>query len=149
MEYMSNNIEFIKDLKEHIGTLSLKDVCVLLKNYNNKYNWVGIYILKEQKLVLECYVGEKTEHEVISLDSGLCSLAIVKNKIINEPDVKSNPEYLSCFASTKSELVLPIHKNGKAIGEIDIDSDTKNAFSKADEEFMSKVAEIIAHKISK
>lgn len=147
MEDMNNNIEFIENLRNHINTLSLKYVCETLKNSNDKYNWVGVYVLKGQSLVLESYAGEKTEHEIISLDSGLCSLAIVKNKIVNEPDVKSNSEYLSCFVSTKSELVVPIKKNGRAIGEIDIDSDTKNAFSRVDELFISEVAEIISKKI--
>ncbi|MGC8629809.1 MAG: GAF domain-containing protein [Thermoplasmata archaeon] len=62
------------------------------------------------------------------------------------PDVKSNSDFIVCFVSTESELVVPIRKNGKVIGEIDIDSDTKNAFDRSDEQFISVIAEIIASK---
>jgi len=143
---MERELEFIENLKEHIDHITLKYLCDWLRKFNSKYNWVGIYVLNDNKLVLDSFSGEKTEHEQLSLGSGLCSLAVLNNKIINEPDVKSNSEFIACFVSTESELVVPIRKNGKAIGEIDIDSDTKSAFTKSDEQFLSAIAEIIASK---
>lgn len=126
----------------------LDSLCHDLKDRIPSYNWVGIYVLKKQKLVLENFAGEKTEHEQIALGDGLCSMAIVTNAIVNEPDVKGNSKYLACFPSTKSEIVVPIKHNGRAIGEIDIDSDTKNAFGSSDEEFLASLAEIIAEKVN-
>ena len=118
-------------------------VCSELKALEDRYNWVGIYVRDGDKLVLESYKGEKTQHEQISLGDGLCSLAVLKNEIVNEADVKSNAKYLACFPSTESELVVPIRKNGSAVGEIDIDSDTRNAFSLADEKFITDVADLL------
>lgn len=137
---------FITDLKEKIskGLASDQWVCDELRKRFESYNWTGIYLLKEEKLVLSAYSGERTEHEVIPLGEGLCSLAIVKDEVVLEPDVKSNTEYLACFPSTNSEIVVPIKLNGKAIGEIDIDSDARNAFSGKDESFLKEVAKLIA-----
>ncbi|BAB59976.1 hypothetical protein [Thermoplasma volcanium GSS1] len=126
----------------------LQEVCRILKESNKKYDWVGVYVMENRKLKLEAFVGEKTEHEVINLGDGLCSLAVLKNEVVNEYDVKSNPKYLACFPSTQSEIVVPVRYGGKPIGEIDIDSDTKGAFDKADEEFLSKVADLIAPLVS-
>ncbi|WP_297217644.1 GAF domain-containing protein [Thermoplasma sp.] len=122
----------------------MQNACEYLKNQNPKYDWVGIYVLEHGKLKLEAFVGEKTEHVEINLGDGLCSLAVIKNDIVNEYDVKSNPKYLACFASTQSEIVVPIRFNGKAIGEIDIDSDQKAAFGNEDEKFLSQIADLIA-----
>ncbi|MGC8609588.1 MAG: GAF domain-containing protein [Thermoplasmata archaeon] len=129
-----------EDVFRHI----LSELCTFLKKNNENYNWVGIYVLKSGKLELECYEGEKTDHEIISLGDGLCSLAVLKNEIVNEADVTSNPKYLACFPSTRSEIVVPIRLGGKAIGEIDIDSDRKGVFTEMDETFLSDVADRIS-----
>ena len=138
--------QFITDLKERIskGLASDQWVCDELRKRFERYNWTGIYLLKEEKLVLAAYSGERTEHEVIPLGEGLCSLAIVKDQVVLEPDVKSNTEYLACFPSTNSEIVVPIRLNGRAIGEIDIDSDARDAFSEKDKSFLTEVAKLMA-----
>ena len=110
--------QFITDLRKKIskGSASGQWVCDELRRRFESYNWTGIYLLKEEKLVLSAYSGEKTDHEVIPLGEGLCSLAIVKDQVVLEPDVKSNTEYLACFPSTNSEIVVPIRLDGRAIG---------------------------------
>lgn len=123
-------------------------VCESLPTVNRHYNWVGIYVLKGQKLVLDTYHGERTEHEVISLEDGLCSQAIVTNAIVNEPDVKGNSKYLACFPSTKSELVIPIRHGERPIGELDLDSDKESAFTPEDEVFLTEVCGLIAQRVN-
>ena len=139
----------ISELKERVrtGRSPREWLCRFLRDNVEKYNWVGIYLVREDKLVLDCFSGEKTEHQQITIGEGLCSLAIVKDSTVNEPEVKKNSTYLACFPSTESEIVVPIRKNGKPVGEIDIDSDTRAAFSKEDEEFLAKIAEIISSSI--
>ncbi len=138
--------QFITDLRKKIskGSASGQWVCDELRRRFESYNWTGIYLLKEEKLVLSAYSGEKTDHEVIPLGEGLCSLAIVKDQVVLEPDVKSNTEYLACFPSTNSEIVVPIRLDGRAIGEIDIDSDAGDAFSERDKSFLTEIAKLIA-----
>jgi len=55
-------------------------------------------------------------------------------------DVNKDDRYLSCFVSTRSEIVVPIKKKGEVIGEIDIDSDVPNAFNNKDAIFLEKIA---------
>ena len=80
-------------------------------------------------------------------DRGILVLAkaIVQNRIVNEPDVNSNSQYLACSLETRSEVVVPVRYKGIPVGEIDIDSDTKGAFTKDDEEFLSTLSELIAY----
>lgn len=147
---MDGKEEFLKELRSRLNgdRSGLFDfVCTGLMRVSRDYNWVGIYVLKSGKLVLDTFAGEKTEHEVISLGDGLCSMAIVTNAIVNEPDVKGNSRYLACFPSTQSELVVPIRRGEKPIGELDLDSDRKSAFSRDDEEFLTEVAEVISMRV--
>ncbi len=137
-------INEISSLTRRHASDFLKQICDYLSEKNPKFNWTGVYVLQGDKLALEAYHGEATEHVSIKLGEGLCSLAIHEDRIINESDVKSNGKYLACFVNTNAELVVPIKFKGKAIGEIDIDSDLKNAFSTEDEKFVEQVAEIIA-----
>lgn len=136
----------IAELRERVRTDRSPGewLCKVLRDNVKTYNWVGIYVVKGDKLVLDCFAGEKTEHEQITIGDGLCSLAIVKDSTVNEPEVKKNSAYLACFPSTESEIVVPIRKNGKPVGEIDIDSDTRAAFSKEDEIFLSEIADILS-----
>ena len=139
----------INDLKSKSAldpAATFRLVCDRLRDFHN-YDWVGIYVLRKDKLVLDAYNGEETEHGIITLGDGLCSMAIVQDAIINEKDVKSNGKYLACFPTTNSELVVPIRHDGKPVGEIDIDSDKPGAFSKEDEEFVMQIGELIGEKV--
>ncbi|AAT43565.1 GAF domain-containing protein [Picrophilus oshimae] len=126
----------------------LNDLCSYLRSENEKYNWVGVYVVNNGNLSLISYSGKRTEHEIINLGSGLCSLAVTKRMIINEGDVRSNSDYLACFPETNSELVVPIEYDNKIIGEIDIDSDKKSAFNEDDERYISDICNYIARLVS-
>lgn len=142
-----DSAEFLDQVRKGIlssGKKYLQRLCEDLRIFNNKYDWVGVYVIDGDKLVLDSFSGEKTEHERISIGDGLCSQAVVLNTIVNEPDVKSNSKYLACFANTRSELVVPVTYEGKPVGEIDIDSDTRAAFSGEDEEFITEIAKMLS-----
>lgn len=146
---MSSNIESLLDgVNERDAKSALEEICSRLRRENSKYDWVGIYVLMGDHLELYAFSGEETEHKKIKLGDGLCSLAIVKNETVNVSNVKEDPKYLACFPSTKSELVVPIRHAGKAIGEIDIDSDTPAAFGRSDEMNMERLAELLSKMVS-
>ena len=63
------------------------------------------------------------------IDSGICGAAVREEDTIIVDDVNSDPRYLACSLETKSEIVVPIFKNGKVVGELDIDSHTPAAFT--------------------
>lgn len=117
---------------------------ILNKNVPN-YNWVGIYLLNNDKLLLKSYSGpQATEHTVIDVGAGICGLAARTAETVIVPDVNKDPRYLACFLGTKSEIVVPILHNGSVCGEIDIDSDILDAFTEHDQNFLESVANLIS-----
>jgi len=108
------------------------------------YNWVGIYIVKGNTLILGPWKGtQATEHTKIPIGKGICGSAALSGKTEIIGDVTIDKRYLSCFISTKSEIVVPIKKGKKILGEIDIDSNKKNAFSEKDKVFLENLADML------
>ena len=108
---------------------------------------MGIYLLEGDTLVLGPYVGKPTPHTRIPLNQGICGAAASSGKTIIVDDVNSDPRYLACSLETRSEIVVPITRNGKILGEIDVDSDRPAAFSEEDRKLLEAVAEILAAKL--
>jgi len=106
------------------------------------YTWVGIYLVEGSDLVLAAWSGPSaTQHTRIPIGTGICGAAAEAKETIVVPDVRSDPRYLQCFLNARSEIVVPIMKDGAAIGEIDIDSDREDAFTTTDQAFVESVAE--------
>jgi GAF domain-containing protein len=113
---------------------------VLYVNFD-KYSWIGIYFLKDNNLILGPWKGSQpTEHKVIPIGKGICGSAAKSGKTEIISNVNKDNRYLACFIETKSEIVVPIKRNREIIGEIDIDSNKKNAFIKEDLEFLESLA---------
>jgi GAF domain-containing protein len=124
----------------------LQTVVDLLHDRVQHYSWVGIYLVEGDDLVLGPWKGpEATEHVRIPVGEGVCGAAAASGKTEVVDDVNADPRYLACFASTRSEIVVPISREGSVVGEIDIDSDQPAAFGDADREFLERVAELVAH----
>lgn len=126
----------------------LQKVCQLLHDEVAHYNWVGFYFTNgdKEELILGPYVGAETDHTIIPFGKGICGQVAVSNETFVVPDVSEQDNYLSCSIDTKSEIVVPIFKNGKNVGQIDIDSHEINPFTKKDEDLLNyvcnKVSEI-------
>lgn len=126
----------------------LQDVVDFLCNNFNRYSWVGIYIIQGNDLVLGPWQGlNATEHTRIPIGKGVCGSAAKTGKTEVIDDVHSDYRYLKCFISTKSEIVVPIKKEGKIVGEIDIDSDKTGAFTIKDKIFLEKIADMLSEHI--
>lgn len=127
----------------------LKEVCELLQSSVGYYDWVGFYFANEAEktLHLKAFAGEPTDHTVISFGKGICGQVAVSNQNFVVPDVKAQDNYIACSITVKSEIVIPLFKDGKNIGQIDIDSHVEDPFSAEDELFLewvnSEVAEIL------
>ena len=107
-----------------------------------RFNWVGIYVLKGKFLELGPYIGAKTDHKRIAVGKGVCGTAVAQNQDQNVPDVKSHGNYLACSIETQSELVVLVRdRKGKILGQIDIDSHTRNAFGPEEEKTVRRVAD--------
>lgn len=109
------------------------------------YDWVGVYWVDGSDLVLGPWVGpEATEHTRIPIGSGICGSAAESGQTEIVADVKADPRYLACFASTRSEIVVPIFADARVVGEIDIDGSDLNAFDETDARFLEEVAALLA-----
>ena len=111
------------------------------------YNWVGIYLLDGDELVLGPYVGKPSPHTRIPLGRGICGAAATEKATIIVDDVNADPRYLACSIETKSEIVVPIMLRGDVLGEIDIDSDRPAAFNDADRKLLERVAALLAPRV--
>lgn len=111
------------------------------------YNWVGIYSVEGNDLVLDSWSGPAaTEHTRIPIGKGVCGFAAKAGRTEIVSDVSKDSRYLECFASTRAEIVVPVIMDGKVLGEVDIDSDQLDAFSSLDREFLEAVAAKLAAK---
>ena len=120
---------------------ALEGVIGLLASNYKHFNWAGIYILDEGVLRLGPYRGDPSPHVTIPVENGICGAAVREGKTIIVPDVNADSRYLACSVSTKSEIVVPIFKDGKIVGEIDIDSDNPDAFREEDQRILEMVAD--------
>ncbi len=118
--------------------------CVqILKRHFPKYDWVGIYLVAGNELVVHNYLGAPTPHVRIPIGSGICGAAVAEEQTIVVPDVNADPRYLACSLETKSEIVVPI-KGRRIYGEIDIDSHTPDAFWRNDTRMLEAMAAQLA-----
>ena len=123
----------------------LRRVVDLLADRVETYSWVGIYFVEGDELVLGPWQGpEATEHVRIPVGQGVCGAAAASGKTEIVDDVNADERYLSCFLSTRSEIVVPIIYDHLVVAEIDIDSDTPAAFGDSDRELLERVAAVIA-----
>jgi L-methionine (R)-S-oxide reductase len=117
----------------------------LLYDMLEDYSWVGIYFVEGDELVLGPWRGpQATEHVRIPVGEGICGAAAasVETEIVD--DVSADDRYLSCFLSTRSEIVVPIVYDQLVVAEIDIDSDRVAAFGEEDRAFLERVAAAIS-----
>lgn len=138
-------LEIIKQSQE-TPNARMKKICDLLQNKIDHYDWVGFYFANHEArtLHLKAYAGEETDHTVIPFGKGICGQVAVSNENFVVPDVKAQDNYIACSITVKAEIVVPLFKNGKNIGQIDIDSNTPDPFSKEDEDFLEWVNEQVA-----
>jgi GAF domain-containing protein len=108
------------------------------------FRWTGFYLLDGETLVLGPYRGASTEHVRIPIGRGLCGTAVAQGRNLRVDDVTKVENYLACSTETRSELVVLVRKNGRIVGQIDVDGDTVGAFGAEDERLLEAVAERVA-----
>ena len=120
----------------------------ILKQEREHYNWVGIYLIEGDSLVLHNYIGKPTEHTRIPIGVGVCGTAVAEgsNQII--ADVTKLDNYLACSIETRAEIVVLIRRGPDILGQIDIDSDLENAFTQEDDSLLSRVAELLGRRFN-
>ena len=135
-------------IKDKTATVDerLQNICKLLTQQVSYYDWVGFYFANHatKTLHLKAYSGAPTEHTAIEFGKGICGQVALSNQNFVVPDVKAQDNYIACSISVKAEIVIPLFKDGINIGQIDIDSNTPNPFTSADEDFLTWLNEKVA-----
>ena len=115
----------------------------LLYETLDNINWAGFYFFEKDRLVLGPFQGLPACIE-IPVGKGVCGTAFIEDKTQLVPDVHKFPGHIACDSASNSEIVIPLRKNGKPFGVLDIDSPILNRFSEEDRcglESFAKIAE--------
>jgi len=128
------------DGESDVISLMATIACELNQTFE-QFHWVGFYRnMGDRTLKIGPYQGG---HGclVIPFDRGVCGKCAAEEKVQNVPDVADLPYHIACAATTRSELVVPIHDaNGQLLAVLDIDSDLPAAFDPVDEKNLARIA---------
>ena len=120
---------------------NMANTAAVLFNGLDKLNWAGFYVLKNGGLVLGPFQG-KPACVRIALGKGVCGTTAQIGQIVRVEDVHKFPGHIACDSASKSEIVVPIFKNGAVWGVLDIDSPVLARFGQAEQTFFEQVVRI-------
>ena len=127
---------------------NLCNICAILMEHIQDISWVGFYYVNGQQLMLGPFQGRSACTRIM-MGKGVCGTCAAEDRPIVVPDVNKFPGHIACDIRSKSEIVVPVHLNGKVVMVIDIDSTSKNRFDDVDEEMLLDVAAFVEDIIEK
>ena len=122
-------------------TANLANLSALLYASLEGINWAGFYLAEGGVLVLGPFQGDPA-CVTIPRGRGVCGTAAAANETQLVPDVHQFPGHIACDSASRSEIVVPLRKNGRVIGVLDIDSPLLSRFTQADKTGLERFAEI-------
>ncbi|MEW6050793.1 MAG: GAF domain-containing protein [Candidatus Zixiibacteriota bacterium] len=135
-------------IAEHANeTDILKAAAELINEFSEDFHWTGFYLMKGNRLEVGPYIGPETPHKVIELSKGICGAAAKEKRTIIVDDVKSDPRFLACSLTTRSEIVVPLLDGDRVLGEIDIDSNHPSNFTAQDRVMLEAIANEIVSRL--
>ena len=111
---------------------SAANFVALLYNALDDVNWLGIYVLREDELVLGPFQGQPACVH-IAVGKGVCGTAAATLETQRVADVHAFPGHIACDAASRSEIVVPLVIDGSLVGVLDIDSPSLERFSADDQ----------------
>ncbi|SER20849.1 GAF domain-containing protein [Pedobacter rhizosphaerae] len=120
---------------------NMANVAAALKEQFNWF-WVGFYLVKGEELVLGPFQGPVACTR-IKKGKGVCGASWLQNEVLIVPDVDQFPGHIACASASRSEIVLPLVKNGAVVGVLDVDSEFLNHFDVTDQINLQKVIDIL------
>ena len=121
---------------------NLANVSALIFDTLEDLNWAGFYLLEGETLVLGPFQGKPACIE-IPISRGVCGAAVREDRAQLVFDVHAFPGHIACDSASRSELVVPLHRDGAVIGVLDLDSPSLSRFSEADREGMERLARVL------
>jgi len=104
--------------------------------------WVGFYVVKNNELVLAPFQGPIACTR-IAFGKGVCGTAWERKQTIIVPDVDKFPGHIACSSLSRSEIVVPVWKNGKVIAVLDVDCTELNTFDETDALYLEKIVALL------
>lgn len=120
---------------------NMANVCAALKE-QFKWFWVGFYLVKDGQLVLGPFQGPVACTR-INKGKGVCGTSWEQTKALIVPDVEAFPGHIACSSLSKSEIVLPLFKNGEVIGVLDVDASELDQFDETDALYLEQIVKLI------
>jgi L-methionine (R)-S-oxide reductase len=121
---------------------NLSNTSALLNEALTDINWVGFYLMHNNELLLGPFQG-KIACVHIAIGKGVCGTAVLKDETQLVPDVHQFPGHIACDSASRSEIVIPIHSDGRIVGVLDIDSPVTERFDEEDKEGLEEVVRIL------
>ncbi len=118
---------------------NLANVSALIFDTLDGLNWAGFYLLEGETLVLGPFQGKPACIE-IPVSRGVCGAAVRENRSQLVPDVHAFQGHIACDSASRSELVVPLRRDGAVFGVLDLDSPLPARFTEADREGMERLA---------
>lgn len=143
---MCEQIRSLAEISDHYIPV-LANASALLYEGMDELNWAGFYLTEEEHLILGPFQG-KFACVRIEKGKGVCGTALATDKTQVVADIHQFPGHIACDSASNSEIVIPLHDNGKVVAVMDIDSPIFNRFSKEDEEGLSEFAKTLEEIIS-
>lgn len=116
---------------------NLANIAAALKE-QFKWWWVGFYLVKENELVLGPFQGPVACTR-IALGRGVCGAAWKEAKTLIVPDVEQFPGHIACSSLSRSEIVVPVIRNGQVVAVLDVDSEYLNHFDETDRQYLEEI----------
>jgi len=109
----------------------MANVSALLFHAMDDVNWAGFYLVKEEALILGPFQGNVA---CVRIDRGrgVCGTAWAEDRVQLVPDVHAFPGHIACDSASRSEIVVPMHRNGEVFAVLDIDSPIPARFTEED-----------------
>ena len=124
----------------------LSNTAALLYQSLPDINWAGFYLMRGGRLVLGPFQGNPACIH-IGIGKGVCGTAVQERRVLRVPDVHQFPGHIACDSASRSEIVLPLEKDGVIFGVLDIDSPIPDRFSEEDEAGLTEAAAVIRESI--
>ena len=110
----------------------LSNAAALIYHAMPDLNWAGFYLMRGDRLTLGPFQG-RVACVHIPVGRGVCGTAVRDDATQRVPDVHAFPGHIACDSASRSEIVIPLHQDGRVIGVLDIDSPLPDRFSEADQ----------------
>ncbi len=148
----ANRAELYALLLEQAGALidrrrhaisTLANAAALIYDALEDVNWAGFYLMHEGALLLGPFVGRPACVD-IPLERGVCGAAARRGETVLVEDVHSFPGHIACDSASRSEIVVPLRRDGRVVGVLDIDSPRLGRFDAVDRAGLEAVAALLS-----